>query len=235
MDWKKWNGHPSPPDPSCALRRLLRGYGAALAGVAGPILFWSTLTFLGQVQPEYNAFRSDISLLVLGPGGWTQTANFIVFGLSIIVFQRGFQQAIVPRRTWAPMSILALASGLALVAIAIFPTDPPGAWTTRGAVHLGVVAVLASLLPVTFFVTAGEVKRHPSWRGHTGFTALSGILTGILSVMLLLAWSGAWRALHPWLGLLERAVFGVPSVWMGVTGIRLMKTLLGHSKAKRQL
>ncbi len=41
--------------------------------------------------------------------------------------------------------------------------------------------------------------------------------------MLLLAWSGAWRVLHPWLGLFERAVFAVPSVWMGVIGIRLMK------------
>jgi Protein of unknown function (DUF998) len=172
----------------------------------------------------------DISLLVLGPDGWMQTANFIVFGLSIILFERGLQEAVVPRRPWGPMSILAIASGLALVAMAIFPTDPPGEWTIHGAVHLGVVAVLASLLPVACFVTAGEVKRHPSWCGHAGFTVLTGVLTGTLAVMLLLAWSGAWRALHPWIGLFERAVFAVPSIWMGVMGIRLVKERRGMSK-----
>lgn len=222
-DLERWNGNPPRPSLSCALKRFLQGSGPALAGIAGPILFWSVLTILGQVQPAYNAFRFDISLLVLGPIGWIQTANFIVFGLSIIVFERGLQEAVVPRRTWGRMSILALASGLALVAMGIFPTDPPGAWTPHGAVHLGVVAVLASLLPVVCFVTAGEMKRHPSWRGHAGFTVLTGILTGTLAVMLLMAWSGAWRVLHPWVGLFERAVFAVPSVWMGVMGIRLMR------------
>lgn len=219
---KRWNGNPSRSSLYCALRRFLRGCAPALAGLAGPILFWSVLTILGQMQPAYNAFRFDISLLVLGPVGWMQTANFIVFGLSIILFERGLQEAVVPGRTWGPMSILALASGLALVAMGIFPTDRPGAWTIHGAVHLGVVAVLALLLPVACFVTAGEMKRHPSWRGPAGFTVLTGILTGTLAVMLLLAWSGVWRALHPWVGLFERAVFVVPSVWMGVMGIRLM-------------
>jgi hypothetical membrane protein len=204
----------------------MRGDGPALAGIAGPILFWSALTILGQVQPAYNAVKDDISLLALGADGWTQTANFIVFGLSIIVFQRGLQEALVPRRPWGPMSILALASGLALVAMAIFPTDPPGTRTTHGAVHLGVVAILALLLPVACFATARELKRRPSCRGPAGFTALTGILTGILALMLLLVWSGAWRPLHPWLGLFERAVFAVPSVWMGVMGIRLMKNRL---------
>ena len=220
---KGWNGNPSRPSLSCALRWFLRGYGPAIAGIAGPVLFWSVLTILGQAQPAYNPFRFDISLLVLGPDGWMQTANFIVFGLSIILFERGLQEAVVPRRPWGPMSMLAIASGLALVTMAIFPTDPPGAWTIHGAVHLGVVAVLALLLPVACFVTAGEVKRHPSWCGHAGFTILTGILTGTLAVVLLLAWSGAWRALHPWVGLFERAVFAVPSVWMGVMGIRLVK------------
>ncbi len=222
-DLERWNGNPPRPSLYCVLRRFLQGPGPALGGIAGPILFWGVLTILGQVQPAYNAFRFDISLLVLGPIGWIQTANFIVFGVSIIVFERGLQEAVAPRRTWGPMSILALASGLALVAMGIFPTDPPGAWTTHGAVHLGVVAVLASLLPVVCFVTAGEMKRHPSWCGHAGLTVLTGILTGTLAVMLLLAWSGAWRVLHPWVGLFERAVFAVPSVWMGVMGIRLMK------------
>src|SRR5690348_13576751 len=154
----RWNGNPSRSSRYCALRRFLRGRGPALAGIAGPILFWSILTILGQVQPAYNAVKHDISLLALGADGWTQTANFIIFGLSIMVFQRGLQEAVAPGRAWGSMSILAFAVGLALAAMAIFPTDPPGTGTAHGAVHLGVVAVLALLLPIVCFITAGKMK-----------------------------------------------------------------------------
>src|SRR6516164_7037896 len=190
----RWNGNRFRSSRYCALTRFLRARGPAVAGIAGPILFWSVLIILGQVQPAYNAVTHDISLLAIGDEGWTQTTNFIVFGLSIIVFQRGLVEAIAPGRAWGSMSILAFASGLALVAMAIFPTDPPGIWTAHGAVHLGVVAVLALLLPIVCFMAAAKVKR-----------------------------LAPWRALHPWLGLFERAVFAVPSVWMGAMGVRLMK------------
>lgn len=207
-----------------AFKQFLREYGPGLAGLVGPPLFWTVLTILGQTQPAYNAFRHDISLLALGPYGWTQTANFVVFGLSIIVFQRGLQKAVSPGEAWGPITVfLALSSGLALVAMAIFPTDPPGTWTVRGTVHLGIVIVLAGLLPTVCFVTAGKVKRHPAWRGYAPFTMLTGVVTGILTLILVLVWGGAWRPLHPWLGLYERAVFVVPSIWMGAMGVRLMK------------
>ena len=90
-------------------------------------------------------------------------------------------------------------------------------------VHLGVVAVLALLLPIVCFMAAATVKRLAPWRGYARFTILTGMLTGMMTLVLLLVWGGAWRALHPWLGLFERAVFAVPSVWMGVMGVRLMK------------
>lgn len=203
---------------------MLREYGPGLAGLVGPPVFWTVLTVLGHIQPTYNARRSGISLLVLGPYGWTQSVNFVVFGLSIMVFQRGLEDALSPGEVRGPIAgFLALGSGLALVAMAIFPTDPPGTWTARGIVHLGIVAVLAVLLPTVCFVTAGKLKRHPSWSRYARATTLTGALTGILSLMLLLAWGGAWQPLRPWIGLYERAVFVVPSIWMGVMGVRLMR------------
>jgi hypothetical membrane protein len=217
------------PGRSADFRWLLREYGPGLAGLAGPPFFWIVLTILGQTQPAYNALRHDISLLALGPNGWTQSANFVVFGLSIIVFQRGLEEALVPGEARGPLTgSLAFASGLALVAMAIFPTDPPGTWTARGTVHLGIVIVLAVLLPTICFATAGKLKRHPSWRGYAWFTMLTGVLTGILTLMLLLVWAGVWQPLHSWVGLYERAVFVVPSIWMGVMGVRLMKKAQGR-------
>jgi Protein of unknown function (DUF998) len=211
------------PGRSADRTRLLREFGPGLAGLFGPPFFWTVLTILGQSQPAYDALRYDISLLALGPYGWTQSANFVIFGLSIIVFQRGLEEALAPGEARRPLTVfLGFASGLALVAMAIFPTDPPGTWTARGTVHLAIVATLAVLLPTICFATAGRLRRHPVWRGYAGFTMLTGAATGILTLMLLLAWGGAWRPLHPWIGLYERAVFVVPSTWMGVMGVRLL-------------
>ncbi len=212
--------------PPCAFIQFVRGRAPALAGIIGPALFWSVLTILGQTQPAHSAVRTDISLLALGAAGWAQTANFVAFGLLVAVFQGGLQQAVSPGKMWGWSRILALASGVGLVAIAVFPTDFPGASTTHGAVHLGIVFMLALLLPVVCFVIAGQMKRHSSWRGYARFTVLIGALTGGLTLMLLLAWSGAWPASHPWLGLYERTVFALPSIWMEIMAIRLMKNVL---------
>jgi len=186
-------------------------------------LFWGVLVVLGQTQFAYNAFRSDISLLVLGDNGWVQTANFIVFGLLIIAFQAGLHRAIAPGRMWGAISVLAMASGLGLVSIAVFPTDRIGTWTVHGAIHLGVVAALAVLLPLSCLVTAARVKRNRAWRGYAQFSVLIGAVTGVSTVALLLVWSGAWRASHPWLGLYERTAFALPSAWMEILAIRLLR------------
>jgi hypothetical protein len=103
-----------------------------------------------------------------------------------------------------------------------FPTDPPGTWTALGTVHLGIVVALAILPPTVCFVTARKLWQHPAC-GYAQFTVLTGVLTGILTLMLLFVWSGMWRPGHRWIGLYERAVFVVPSMWMGVMALRLIK------------
>ena len=204
-------------------RQFVHVRGPALAGIAGPIVFWSVLTILGRAQSGYSAFRSDISLLALGPSGWVQTADFVVFGLLIIAFQGGVQRTVAPGRVWGAINIIALACGLALVAIAVFPTDRVGTWTFGGAVHLGVVTALAVLLPLSCVAMAVEVKPNRAWRGYAVFSVLVGTVTGLLTVTLLLVWSSLWHASHPWLGLYERIAFGLPGVWMEVIAIRLLR------------
>jgi len=204
-------------------RPLVHVRGPALAGIAGPVAFWSVLSILGRTQSGYSAFRSDISLLALGPSGWMQTANFVVFGLLIIAFQGGVQRTVAPGRVWGAINIIALACGLALVAIAVFPTDRVGTWTFGGAVHLGVVTALAVLLPLSCVAMAVEVKPNRAWRGYAVFSVLVGTVTGLLTVTLLLVWSSLWHASHPWLGLYERIAFGLPGVWMEVIAIRLLR------------
>ncbi len=195
----------------------------ALAGVVGPLLFWSVLTILGQTQFGYNPLSSDISLLALGSNGWVQTANFVIFGALIILFQEHVQRTVAPGKVWGVINVLAIACGLGLVSIAVFPTDRVGTWTIHGAIHLGVVAALALLLPLSCLATAARIRRDRAWRGYGAFSVLVGSLTSALTMVLLLVWSGLWHASHPWLGLYERITFALPCLWMEAMAIRLLR------------
>jgi hypothetical protein len=199
----------------CARRR-----GPAVAGIAGPAVFWGVLTGLGYLQPAYNPFRYEISLLALGAHGWWQTASFIVFGLSAFLFNRGLHRAVVPERRWGAIRVLALVFGTGFMALAIFPTDrSPYTPTLHGLIHKVIAGILTLLFPVACFAFARAAMRHASWRGHVRFTTVAGALT----LALLLAWGGAWASLRPWIGLYERAVVAVPSIWMEVTAIQLLR------------
>jgi hypothetical protein len=203
-----------------AVRGFLRGPGPALAGIVGPPVFWGVLTALGMVRPGYDPFRYEFSLLAVGAHGWAQAANFVTFGLLVVAFKGGLEGAIAAGRRWGAIHVLALAFGAGFVALAAFPTDrSPYAPSVHGTIHRAVAGALILLFPVACFVIARKARRLASWRAHAQFTVAAGVLT----VLLLLAWGGAWGVLRPWLGLYERAVFAVPSVWMEVMAIQLMK------------
>lgn len=79
------------------------------------------------------------------------------------------------------------------------------------------------LLPLSCLAMAAQVHPDRAWRGYAAFSVLIGVSTGLLTVALLLVWSGLWRASHPWLGLYERIAFALPSAWMEVIAIRLLR------------
>lgn len=197
---------------------------AALAGVIGPTVFWCVLIVAGLARPGYNPSGAEISLLALGSNGWVQTASFVVFGLLIVVFQAGLLRAVAPGSIWRPLNVLAISPGLALVSLAVFPTDRTGGiWTIHGEIHLGVVGAMAILLPLSCLAAAQEMKSNQAWRGYGQFSVLIGAATSACAVALLLVWIGWWPASHPWLGLYERAAFALPSLWMEVIAIRLLR------------
>ncbi len=54
---------------------------AVWAGMIGPVLFAATFTIEGWLRPGYNPNSMFVSELSLGPRGWIQILNFIVFGV----------------------------------------------------------------------------------------------------------------------------------------------------------
>src|SRR4029077_1917619 len=59
---------------------------ALWAGIIGPALFVSVFLLEGALRPGYNALNTYVSALSLGPRGWVQITNFILFGGLLLVF-----------------------------------------------------------------------------------------------------------------------------------------------------
>src|SRR5213593_4163286 len=76
---------------------------AAIAGVAGPIIFISVLTVAGLMRDGYDPVTRFVSDLAIGEAGWLQTANFIAFGALLIVFAAGLRRG-RSRECGAPVS-----------------------------------------------------------------------------------------------------------------------------------
>src|SRR5215831_16449469 len=50
-------------------------------GVAGAVLFTLIYLIEGVTRPGYSAWQQPVSALSLGPGGWIQRVNFVVYGV----------------------------------------------------------------------------------------------------------------------------------------------------------
>jgi len=140
---------------SAATRSLLR-----CGVIAGPFYL---AVGLGQalLRDGFDFARHPLSVLANGPGGWVQTANFVLTALLVIA------AAVAFRRTFWPnsraVSVFLGAFGVSMIVAAVFKADPmdgfpmgtpkgpPTSISTPGLVHfaaggLGFVSLAVSCL-----------------------------------------------------------------------------------------
>lgn len=74
-------------------------------GTFGGVLFAGVYLIEGATRSGYDALQYAISVLSLGPGGWVQQVNFIVFGLLVVGSAFGWRMALKPGAgaTWYPI------------------------------------------------------------------------------------------------------------------------------------
>lgn len=166
--------------PNSRTHRLLLA-----TGLAGSVLFIGTFLIDGALRPGYNALRQPMSALSLGPGGWVQVANFIVFGLLTCVSAPGWRASLAPGlgAVWYPR--LKLAAGLMLIAAGVFSQDPalgyppgvpvPNAASAHSQIHNGAAVGALSVTVAGMFVLARRLGREPRWRGWGSYAGLSGV------------------------------------------------------------
>ena len=201
------------------------------SGTIGSILFTTTYLIEGITRPGYNAWQQAISALSLGPGGWVQQANFIIFGLILLFAAFGWRRVLKPgvAATWFP--ILEATTGLAMIVDGFFSQDPaPGypqgailtAPTLHGEIHLIFAFISITALAFSCFALARRFAVEPRWRGWATFS----VITGLLTIILITIFGAESSHVGMTAGLFERLATGVHSIW----GLLLLVRLLTLSR-----
>jgi Protein of unknown function (DUF998) len=221
-------GKEGPREVASEIRNGSLSYRLLLScGIVGSLLFTAVYLIEGATRTGYNAIRDAISPLALGPGGWVQTVNFIVYGLFIggyaFALRTTFRGS--PVACWVPRLLLISAFGLILNGI--FTTDPtatypPGSATTgqpsmRMVGHIVGTSLSFIALPLACFLLVPSFIRNSRWRGWAVYsvaTAIGMLALGILSVL-------ATPHNGP-AGLFEKLSFAVVSLWNMALAFRIL-------------
>src|SRR5579884_2818900 len=157
--------------PGSRLQRLLLAGGAA-----GPVLFAAAYTLEGLARPGYDAVRETISSLSLGSDGWLQVANFVVFGLLIMLSAPAWRAALAPGRGAAAIPIAKVAIGVGLILAGIFETAPADAAVVGlgGTLHNVASYVALGGTWISTFLFAARFAREPGWRWWAVVAVISG-------------------------------------------------------------
>ncbi len=201
----------------------------AEASIFAPIVFTVGFVVQGFLRTDlrsgYNPIAQQISDLTAGPYGWVQQVNFVVFGLLLIAFAVGLHRGVRKAWPWMVGPALVAWNGVELMIAGFFPLredsaghiyDPIGVHSVNGTIFflsIGVVLV----------VMARQFARDERWRGLATYTLVTGIallvmvlLNGFLAEM-------AQAPLHPWLGLIQRAILAVWLPCLVILALRLRR------------
>jgi hypothetical protein len=155
--------------------------------VAGPF-YLAVGVAQALLRDGFDFGRHPLSVLANGPGGWIQTANFLLTGAMVLAAAVGFRRVLGQRSrvvTW-----FLGAYGLAMIAAAIFPADPvdgfppgtpegfPTSISTTGLIHFIAGALAFTFLAISCFGAAAAMRRRkaPS-------LALLSLISGLVVVV----------------------------------------------------
>ncbi|HEV3312971.1 MAG TPA: DUF998 domain-containing protein [Chloroflexota bacterium] len=207
--------------PSISLRR---GRVGAYAAVVAPIQFWLVATIAAVIRPGYDPLSQSLSDLAVGPNGWLQRLNLVVFGGMELGLVMLVAAATVTNDVWKPNRLLMVAFA-GCVMLAVFPSYEHQP-TIIGLLHVtSFVLVMVSLIVACFVVP----KRlgpsfYPAW-----FRYIS-VEIGVASILISILICGhvLWSTLvgptifSGWAGLLERIDLGLLTLWLELFALQLL-------------
>lgn len=210
----------------------------ALAGLVGPILFWSLLLLLDALRADYSNLTNQVSEIgAIGVQyGSVGQAMFILHGLLLIIFAIG-----LARDLWGSLTklgpIVLLLVGTASLAAGVFPLNPADPAASTNIAH-GLF-----ILPGTFaaivapFLVARRMRFDSRWREFYYYSSL--IVGAALATILLLPVVFLVTNSTPvWFSEIEqlmgRAHHAILNLWVVALAVHLFRLAsLGQSPAKR--
>lgn len=217
-------------DSQAATTRSMLGWGV----LAGPIYL---AVGLGQatIRDGFDLASHPLSLLMLGEGGWIQTANLIATGVFVAVAAVGFRRVMGATQSGPAAGVLVMAFALGLIGSGIFAPDPmagfpPGAKaggaSLSGVLHLGFGTVQFLALAAACFVTA-------HWWDARGEAIVRRFSTTCgVAIIVGFAGGAAFSNSPIGVGLLWITVL-VSFAWLAVTSIQLWRAT-PHPDASRR-
>jgi len=198
------------------------------AGMIGPVLFVSIFVLEGRLRVGYDSLAMYVSALSLGPRGWVQILNFVVFGLLLLAFARGVAAGFrIARASKGVGPALLTIVALGYLLSGLFVMDPDGTprnlMSVHGTIHGVLGGIVFLLMPVSCFVFARRFRRNPEWRSLHWFTLAAGTTVAIAVAILTIATKVVplQDAFSRWLGLIQRAAIVPFMAWLFVFALTL--------------
>lgn len=189
-------------------------------GGIGALLFTVTYLIEGITQPGYNAWQQAISALSLGPSGWVQQVNFIVYGVLLVLASVGWYRLLLPGRNAIWFPLLQGIAGLGLIGVGVF---------TSGTPHTLLAYALIFALAIGCFALATPFWVDLRWRRWAVYSWITGALILIFWGGFIQGANGNVAGLTPIAGLVERLSAGSHALWLVV----LTATLVAQHQSKR--
>jgi hypothetical protein len=201
-------------------------------GVAGPVVFVLTMLVEGFGRPGYDPFRHPVSSVPLGPGGGTQTVNFLVTGVLVALFALGLHR----RGSGRWLAVLLALVGLGLVGAGLAAADPfggyppgtppvPVARTTHGVLHDVASTPVFTALPAACFVWGRRLAR-----GGRSRAGAWSVLAGVALVVCFVLTSIGFQQVPPLAGvagLLQRTTLVIGMASIAALALDALRTTAG--------
>lgn len=149
----------------------------------------------GLTRDGFDLGRHALSVLANGPGGWVQTANFVLSGLMVVAAAVGLERTLRPHSRASGWLLGCF--GVSMLVAAVFPADPvdgfppgtpegfPTSISTAGTIHvvagaLGFLALAVSCLTVASAMSLRGDRRLALGSLLAGVSVLAGFFAPAL-------------------------------------------------------
>jgi hypothetical protein len=204
----------------------------AWAGIIGPALFVTVFLVEGWIRPGYNPLAEFVSALSLGPRGWIQIANFIIFGLLLFAFSRVVAAEFPSGKAsrWGVILLMVLGvcyfvSGPAVMDPTTGTLNSLAGATFHGILHGIMGGIVFLIMPIVIFVFLRRFRSDPEWQFLKGWSWVLGIICAVDDIFFTAVSKSPdlSAAFSSWMGLIQRSVIIPFMIWIFVFALGLYR------------